>query len=349
MGYYYHPDIGHYMMNDLSESTHHPMKPFRVKMAHELIKAYDLDTYMLDIDIPENYLDEIDMTIFHADDYIELLRHINPDNKQEYMDQLIRYNFGEDCPVFPCLYDYCKTYTAGSLLAANSLACNYSDIGINWSGGLHHAKKCEASGFCYVNDCVMAILELLKTFNRVLYIDIDCHHGDGVEEAFLLTNRVMTLSFHKYGSFFPGTGSINDIGVESGKYYAVNYPLEEGIDDATYHVAFKTVLTEVNNRFKPEAIFLQCGTDSLSSDRLGMFNLSVKGHGDCVRFVRSLGVPMMLSGGGGYTLRNVSRCWVYETGVCIGMEIKNEIPENKYRDYFCPDYKIHQPVSNIEN
>jgi histone deacetylase 1/2 len=247
------------------------------------------------------------------------------------------------------MYDYCKTYAAGSLLAAESIACGHSDIAINWAGGLHHAKKCEASGFCYVNDCVLAILELLKTFTRVLYIDIDCHHGDGVEEAFLLTDRVMTVSFHKYGHFFPGTGSINDIGVESGKYYSVNYPLDEGVDNATYLYAFKAVMSEIRMRFKPDAIFLQCGADSLSSDRLGMFNLSVKGHGECVKYIRSWGVPLILSGGGGYTLRNVPRCWVYETSVACGIDIKNEMPEHKYRDYFCPDYKIHLPVSNIEN
>jgi histone deacetylase 1/2 len=85
-----------------------------------------------------------------------------------------------------------------------------SDVVINWAGGLHHAKKSEASGFCYVNDCVLAILELLKQHQRVLYIDIDIHHGDGVEEAFYTTNRVMTASFHKFGEYFPGTGDVND-------------------------------------------------------------------------------------------------------------------------------------------
>ena len=83
-----------------------------------------------------------------------------------------------------------------------------TDICINWAGGLHHAKKCEASGFCYVNDIVLATLELLKYHQRVLYIDIDIHHGDGVEEAFYTTDRVMTVSFHKYGEYFPGTGDI---------------------------------------------------------------------------------------------------------------------------------------------
>ena len=102
------------------------------------------------------------------------------------------------------------------MLAGAQLTTGEADIAINWSGGLHHAKKFEASGFCYVNDCVLGILELLKTYQRVLYIDIDCHHGDGVEEAFLTTDRVMTVSFHKYGDYFPGTGSLDDIGAEAG-------------------------------------------------------------------------------------------------------------------------------------
>ena len=234
----------------------HPMKPFRIRMTHEIIRSYDLLDHMVDIDLPDNYFDQIDMSSFHSDDYIELLKNCNPNNQAEYKDQLIRYNFGEDCPVFPCMYDYCKTYTAGSLLAAESIKSGHSDIAINWAGGLHHAKKCEASGFCYVNDCVLAILELLKQYNRVLYIDIDCHHGDGVEEAFLLTDRVMTVSLHKYGSFFPGTGNINDIGVETGKYYSVNYPMDEGMDDATYHFAFKTIMESIKERFRPDAVFL---------------------------------------------------------------------------------------------
>lgn len=99
---------------------------------------------------------------------------------------------------------------------------------------MHHAKKAEASGFCYINDIVLAILELLKSYQRVLYIDIDIHHGDGVEEAFYLTDRVMTVSFHKHGEFFPGTGDIKDVGASNGKYYSLNVPLQDGMDDASY-------------------------------------------------------------------------------------------------------------------
>merc|ERR1712097_39073 len=115
------------------------------------------------------------------------------------------------------------------------------DTVINWAGGLHHAKKSEASGFCYVNDIVLACLELLKHHKRVLYIDIDIHHGDGVEEAFYTTNRVMTVSFHKFGEYFPGTGDVQasaprrqDVGYDVGKNYAINFPLHDGMDDDSF-------------------------------------------------------------------------------------------------------------------
>ena len=142
-----------------------------------------------------------------------------------------------------------------------------ADIAINWAGGLHHAKKSEASGFCYVNDIVLAILELLKYHQRVLYIDIDIHHGDGVEEAFYTTDRVMTVSFHKYGEYFPGTGDLRDIGAGRGKYYSLNFPLRDGIDDSSYENIFVPVMSRVMELYQPSAIVLQCGADSLSGDR----------------------------------------------------------------------------------
>jgi len=105
------------------------------------------------------------------------------------------------------------------LAGAVKLNKQQADVAINWAGGLHHAKKSEASGFCYVNDIVLAILELLKYHQRVLYVDIDIHHGDGVEEAFYTTDRVMTVSFHKYGEYFPGTGDLRVRVLILGYYY----------------------------------------------------------------------------------------------------------------------------------
>jgi histone deacetylase 1/2 len=97
----------------------------------------------------------------------------------------------------------------------------------------------------YINDIVLGILELLKYHARVLYIDIDIHHGDGVEEAFYTTDRVMTVSFHKFGDFFPGTGDLKDDGVDKGKYYSVNFPLNDGIDDKTYLSVFKPIIQKI--------------------------------------------------------------------------------------------------------
>lgn len=147
---------------------------------------------------------------------------------------------------------------------------------------------------------------------RVLYVDIDIHHGDGVEEAFFTTDRVMTVSFHKYGEFFPGTGHIRDIGEGRGKYYALNVPLNDGISDENFGCLFRPIIQKVMEVYQPDAVVLQCGADSLAGDRLGCFNLSVKGHADCLRFLRSFNVPLMVLGGGGYTIRNVARCWCYE-------------------------------------
>lgn len=165
-------------------------------------------------------------------------------------------------------------------------------------------------------------MELLKVHQRVLYIDIDIHHGDGVEEAFYTSNRVMTASFHKFGEYFPGTGDVKDKGHGAGLNCAVNCPLHDGMDDESFRSVFRPIIQKIMDKFQPGAVVLQCGADSLSGDRLGCFNLSLRGHADCVSFVKSFNVPTLVLGGGGYTLRNVPRCWAFETAVLLDQPIK---------------------------
>lgn len=214
-------------------------------------------------------------------------------------------------------------------------------------------------------DIVLGILELLRFKSRVLYIDIDVHHGDGVEEAFYATDRVMTVSFHKYGEYFPGTGELRDIGVGTGKHHAVNFPLRDGIDDKSYKSIFEPVIAKVMECYRPEAVVLQCGGDSLSGDRLGCFNLSMKGHANCVNFVKSFNLPTMILGGGGYTMRNVSRTWAYETGRLVGQDLGPELPYTDYYEvsitsyswsflltvlqYYSPDFELDVRPSNMDN
>lgn len=146
---------------------------------------------------------------------------------------------------------------------------------------------------------------------RVLYIDIDIHHGDGVQEAFYNSNRVASCSFHKYSSdFFPGTGHIDEIGHGLGKHFSLNIPLQDGIDNESYVALFKAVMEPTISTFRPSAIVLQCGADSLGCDRLGCFNLSIAAHGECVRFIKSFNLPLLVVGGGGYTSEHRARITV---------------------------------------
>lgn len=184
---------------------------------------------------------------------------------------------------------------------------------------------------------------------RVLYIDIDIHHGDGVEEAFYTTDRVMTASFHKFGDYFPGTGSKKDIGYGKGKRYSINCPLRDGMDDDSFREVFQPIIRAIMERFQPGAVVLQCGADSLAGDRLGCFNLSLRGHAGAVKFVRDFGLPTLVLGGGGYTMRNVARCWTYETSILTGIDIDDELPYNDYFEYYGPDYTLQIETSNMEN
>uniref|UniRef100_A0A1I7TU87 Histone deacetylase n=1 Tax=Caenorhabditis tropicalis TaxID=1561998 RepID=A0A1I7TU87_9PELO len=343
VSYYYDGDFGNFYYGQ-----GHPMKPHRVRMTHSLIVNYGLYRKLNVMRPAPASFNEI--TRYHSDDYINFLKNVRSDNISSFTDQAARFSVGEDCPVFDGLYEFCQLSCGGSLAAAANLNRKESDIAINWMGGLHHAKKSEASGFCYSNDIVLAILELLKQHKRVLYIDIDVHHGDGVEEAFYTTDRVMTVSFHKHGEYFPGTGDLRDVGAGLGKYYALNVPLRDGVDDITYERIFRAVMGEVMARFQPEAVVLQCGADSLAGDRLGVFNLTTYGHGKCVEYMKSFNVPLLLVGGGGYTIRNVSRCWLYETSIALNVDVADDLPMHDYFEYFIPDYKLHiKPISTLIN
>lgn len=344
VAYFYDGDVG-----SVYFGPNHPMKPHRLCMTHHLVLSYELHKKM-EIYRPHKAY-PVELAQFHSADYVEFLHRITPDTQHLFTKELVKYNMGEDCPVFENLFEFCQIYAGGTIDAAHRLNNQICDIAINWSGGLHHAKKCEASGFCYINDLVLGILELLKHHARVLYVDIDVHHGDGVEEAFYFTDRVMTVSFHKYGDmFFPGTGDVKEVGEREGKYYAINVPLKDGIDDASFTRLFKTIITKVVDIYQPGAIVLQCGADSLAGDRLGCFNLSIDGHAQCVKIVKKFNLPLLVTGGGGYTKENVARCWSVETGVLLDTELPNEIPDNDYIKYFAPDYSLKvNTAGNMEN
>lgn len=349
----------------------HPMKPWRLQLTKQLILSYGLQ-YAMDC-YSTRVATKAEMAEFHKEEYLEFLQQINPDNMANQAASMAQFNFGDDCPVFDGLYEYCSLYTGATLSATRNLMAQSgspgshtstkdpqaADIAINWSGGLHHALKSQASGFCYINDIVLAILVLLTRHPRVLYIDIDVHHGDGVEHAFASSDRVLTLSLHKYDpfEFFPGTGGPNASGPENphnpGSKHSVNLPLKDGIDDDQYEQLFDTVVTEAVEMFHPTAIVLQCGGDSLGGDRLGKFNLNIRAHGHCVETCRSFQLPLLILGGGGYTARNVARLWTHETALCTDCELADGLPEHvPYRQAFMGaengDGLLYPNLSHVE-
>uniref|UniRef100_A0A915IC23 Histone deacetylase domain-containing protein n=1 Tax=Romanomermis culicivorax TaxID=13658 RepID=A0A915IC23_ROMCU len=132
-----------------------------------------------------------------------------------------------------------------------------------------------------------------------------------------------------------------DIGYDSGKYYSINVPLREGIDDESYLSVFKPLMKSIIDKYQPTCIVLQCGADSLGLDRLGCFNLSFKGHGECVAYMKKFNLPMLVLGGGGYTVRNVARCWAYETAILVDENLSNDIPDTtEYLEFFAPDFSL---------
>jgi acetoin utilization deacetylase AcuC-like enzyme len=382
VSYIHEPHVGYFHYG-----PGHPMKPYRLALTHDLVMHYGLNERMA---MHRGFVAPFEqLAKYHSDAYLGFLRKTTSVMRHGAMDkmsagkkqetshalrrlnelasqveggedrveerQLLRsFNVGEDCPLFEGLYDFCSLYTGSTLVAGQQIIQGSADIAINWSGGLHHAMKSHASGFCYVNDIVLVIVELLMHFARVLYVDIDVHHGDGVQEAFYDNDRVLCVSLHKYGDgFFPGTGALGELGSGMGLGFSLNAPLHNGIDDASYQYLFKPLLTDIMAAFDPGVVVLQCGADSLAGDRLGVFNLSVQGHGACVSLMKSFGVPLVVLGGGGYTIRNVSRCWTYETSILTNTLLSNTIPESSpHRAYFAPDHTLlsfsanHRPLDN---
>ena len=243
-------------------------------------------------------------------------------------------SFLGDCPAFERVLEYCEAVAGDSLLGADLLANKETDCVVALSGGWHHGKRTNAAGFCFLNDINLAIVRLLNTFERVLYIDIDFHHGDGVEEAFYFEDRVLTLSLHKAGAF-PGTGNVIDDGFGRGKGHSVNVPLWGGVSETDYLQIFEAALKHTVSRFKPDVVVLQAGVDSLGADPLTGghcegINLSSRGHMDAVKKVRNLGIPMLMLGGGGYSANAAARAWAAEVACLAGLgDISDSfVPEN---------------------
>jgi acetoin utilization protein AcuC len=303
----------------------HPLKTVRLKLTYELIRAYGLLSLPGSRLIEPRMATDEDLLKFHERRYLEILKKANS-GLTVFGAEL--YGLGPgDNPVFRGLYDWSRLVTGATLQAVSLVESGEADVAFSISGGLHHARSSSASGFCYVNDPVIAILSLLEKGKRVLYIDIDAHHGDGVQDAFYATDRVLTLSIHETGSLlFPGTGFEGESGAGAGEGYSVNIPMPPYSDDELFLYAFDETVPPLFELFRPDVVVSQLGVDSFQSDPLTHLNYTTNGFCEAVKRIRALSPRWVALGGGGYDVANVARAWTLAWAIMNGVEIPDEIP-----------------------
>ncbi|KAF9425409.1 Histone deacetylase 8 [Podila epigama] len=341
-----------------------PSNVDRSKKVHALIDAYGL-LRLRDLSVISPRRATVkELCRFHSRDFIDFLKTVettedqHPDHseegdEEEQVDKLEEYGLLYDCSVFEGIAAYAE-YVAGSTIEAATLLCDDAfDIVIHWDGGRHHAKKDMAAGFCIVNDIVLGIMELQKTFSKILYLDVDCHHGDGVENAFQFTDKVLTVSLHHYAEgFYPGTGNGKRPSPRS--KHVVNVPLKTGLSDETLARIFDDMIEPLKEKFSPDAVVFQCGVDGMAGDPLGKWNLGLKGYGHCLKAMMEWKKPLIILGGGGYNSTSTARCYAYLTSVVLGRENSEEIPEHEFFEEYAPDFLLEtelrrQPDENVDS
>ncbi|NLC76064.1 MAG: acetoin utilization protein AcuC [Clostridia bacterium] len=322
----------------------HPFNPLRLKLWFELLEAMDAISDE-DLCYPPPATEE-EILLVHTRDYVEAVKLASLGKLPE---DPLQYNLGtEDNPIFPKMHQATSLVVGGTLQAARLVMEGVTSHALNMGGGLHHAMTGHASGFCIYNDAAIAIKWLRKHYNlKVMYIDVDAHHGDGVQWVFYKDPDVMTVSFHETGRYlFPGTGGVLERGADEGYGYAVNIPLEPFTEDDSYIEALEEVLPALMKSFQPDLIVSQHGCDSHEYDPLTHLSLTTRGFAAAARLIHRLAHEYcqgrwVALGGGGYAPRRVvSRCWAILWGEMAERTLPEKIPES-----WLLKWAKHAPVS----
>ncbi len=317
--YFFHPSVVAYQF---SES--HPLKPERLIRLNALLEAYGLFAHLDKQEPPPCDVKEI--LRVHTPEYVSVVQALS--DSAPIMDAH-RWGFSAygDNPPFPGMWEPILGYVSATVSAAYAV-CEGAPLAINITGGLHHALPSRASGFCVFNDPAIAIAILRERFQRVAYLDIDLHHGDGVQWIFYHDPNVLTVSIHEGGRWlFPGTGEVNELGEGEAEGTSVNIPLAPFTSDDIWWEAFLRVVPRAFERFQPDALVLQMGCDPHELDPLGHLSLTAQGWVRAVEWAKSLGLPTVALGGGGYNLTTVPRMWTLAIATLLGIDLPNETPE----------------------
>ena len=303
----------------------HPLRMERLGLTWRLMEAYGLTALPGAVLHRPEPAAENAIAAFHKREYLEVLKASDGGHAPSYA---ALFGLGPgDNPVFPGLWQAARLVAGGSLLAADLVAGGEVGRAFHFAGGLHHAMAARASGFCYVNDAVLAIQRLRARGLRVAYVDIDAHHGDGVQAAFYGDPRVLTISTHERGDYlFPGTGFVEETGEGPGVGYSVNVPLEPYTDSEVYLPIFEAVVPPLLGAFRPDVVVAQLGIDSHRTDPLTHLALDVQGFARAVGRIVELAPRLVALGGGGYDLGNVARGWTAAWAALNDRELPAELP-----------------------
>lgn len=307
----------------------HPMNPVRLALTMTLARSLGV---LDDVDLADPLrIDDDALIPVHTRDYIDAVRAVGS-GTASLSGPLLERLFGlgdSDNPVFDGMHEAARLLVGGTLAAAQAVASGSVRRAVNIGGGMHHAMKSRAAGFCIYNDCSVAIRWLLDHgYDRIAYIDIDAHHGDGVQAEFVADPRVLTISLHQHpATLWPGTGWPTEVGDDSAHGSAVNLPFMPHTPDRLWLRGFHAVVPSMIAEFAPQILISQCGADSHQADPLTDLSLTVDGQRAAMIAMRDLAEKhcegrWIAVGGGGYGVVNVvPRSWTHLLGVVLDRDI----------------------------
>ncbi len=325
----------------------HPMAPIRLALTHKLLTALAVDDDMVVAGVPLATRDELERV--HTPDYIDAVQAAGTGTPAP------QYGLGEDDnPIFAGIHDAGARLVGSTLHAARAVWRGDAPRALSLAGGMHHAMPGRAAGFCIYNDLAVAIADLLADgAARVAYVDIDAHHGDGVERAFWDDDRVLTISLHQHpGSLFPGTGYVQDLGGRAAHGYAVNVPLPAGTGDEGWLRSIDGVVEPLLREFAPEVLITQHGCDTHARDPLAELEVSVDAQREAAIMLAGYAEAYaagrwVATGGGGYEITGVvPRVWTHLAAVVAGrpLDVTTPVPE-EWRNFVMDLAEVPPPTT----
>lgn len=312
----------------------HPLNPRRLELAVGLIRALGLAGDATRPVLAPRPATDAELLAVHAPEYVDAVKRLSERGADD-LDGLAWGLGTPDTPVVEGMHEMAAMVVGATLAAAEAVMSGRVRRAFSPAGGLHHAFHARASGFCVYNDLAVAIRWIQREFGaRVMYIDYDAHHGDGVQQIFYDDPEVLTVSFHESGVYlFPGTGFIDELGAGDGYGYSVNVPLDAHTEDDSWRAAFTTLVPLLADAFRPDVIVLQNGCDGHVLDPLTHLRATTRLFEELVRVAcdvadRHCDGRVVATGGGGYAIHTVvPRAWALVWGALCGQPAPDAVPE----------------------